>query len=102
MTEKNARISAIVMASTAAIASAAYASTATVVVLGTTAAAGAIATKSIMINGAPAVLSKVAASLFTKLAIASVFTLGGLIIAGAFYVWMSPNPIKWNPITTKS
>lgn len=99
LSEKNARISAILMASTTSVASVAYATTMTTVVLGTTAAAGAIATKSIMVNGTPAVLSLVKASLVSKLIIVGLFTFGGLLIAGAFYKYATTGSIKWT--TTK-
>lgn len=47
----------------------AYASTATTTALGSTAVAGAISTKAIVVNGAPAVLSVVKASMLTKVII---------------------------------
>lgn len=102
LTEKQSRISAICLASAAPIAAGIYATGMTTVVLGTTAAVGAIATKSIMVNGTPAVLSLVKASLVTKLILVGVWTFGGLLIAGLFYRYATTGSIKWNPTTVKS
>ena len=95
LSEKNARISAMLIAAAPTVGAAVYASTMTTVVLGTTAAAGAIATKTIMVNGSPAVLSLVKASLLSKLLVIGVFGFGSLLIAGMFYRYATTGSIKW-------